>query len=657
MQIQFSLSWLLLLRFLIFSQQSQPVHPLDILEDGVVAFVHIANETVTKVRTNVNEINNDLGEFDYAKKLENQIKVLQHFKNIARKINQIEKNHVTISKHPLYDYLFKSATQMDKIGNMVDDMEAISEEFANFEKMAISENETLITSFTEEITRSNSLKFLNNDFYLKLYGQRYISKEILSQLRQKYEISSEKRCHSSQTPQQLVYSLYKDIALTELKAYILIEYSLLIRRVSGPGNFNTETNLVRNNYNNINEEALDTLINTMKKADRVLWRCDPENHVQGVTYEELTRLLQGYVENEVDLNSDGSCSQSCPDYTNTTKMGCFDQKFCSQQPSCSGRIHDCQFIESDLSVCQSPESSNRRYDYIQYSNGPRFGEREKCWRDVNNVESWRRLFYKCSYCFCLCDEPGPRSDRYFNLRPVVSDVWDNKVVTGVRFVKKNRIIHLQIQQGQLLPRGAINESTVEWKPIDDYKIDDFNVTEGVDYHAMSYENRRIHLHDITHKYRTYVVNGVSLDVFYGRLSLRVSHGAYWFAKGELNTYNLITDKEFLTDLVASRLSFFEYVPEKLNIDNLDVPTRSIHSSEPLSKKKQYIEFVNTGIEKDAAQTTIPFLDMQEVASNPPVPLFGIGLYYKGSPGYGGFIAPRIISYDIADYVRLPSPEL
>ncbi|XP_062125982.1 uncharacterized protein LOC133838771 [Drosophila sulfurigaster albostrigata] len=579
--------------------------------------------------------------------------------NISRtsphKLIKSKKNHVTISKHPLYDYFFDSDTQMDEINNMVDDMEAISEEFENFEKMANSENDTLIISFTEEITLPNSLKFLNNDFYLKLYGQRYISKEILSKLRQKYEISSKKLCHSSQTPQQLVYSLYKDIALTELKAYILIEYSLLIRRVSGPGNFNTETNLVRNNYNNINEEALDTLINTMKKADRVLWRCDPENHVQGVTYEELTRLLQGYVENEVDLNSDGSCSQSCPDYTNTTKMGCFDQKFCSQQPSCSGRIHDCQFIESDLSVCQSPESSNRRYDYIQYSDGPRFGEREKCWRDVNNVESWRRLFYKCSYCFCLCDEPGPRSDRYFNLRPVVSDVWDNKVVTGVRFVKKNRIIHLQIQQGQLLPRGAINESTVEWKPIDDYKIDDFNVTEGVDYHAMSYENRRINLDDITYKYgRIFLVTGVRFGVKGGRLRLEVSHGIYWFEKGELNSYNIKGHQEHVKEIqILSLRGIFDYEHEKLNIDNLNVPTRSTHSSEPLSKENQYVEFVNTGIEKDAAQSTIPFLDMQDVASNPPVPLSGVGLYYKSSPGYGGFIAPRIISYDIADYVRLP----
>ncbi|XP_060645335.1 uncharacterized protein LOC132784006 [Drosophila nasuta] len=385
---------------------------------------------------------------------------------------------------------------------------------------------------------------------------------------------------------------------------------------------------------------------------------DLENHVLGGTYEELTRLLQGYVENEVDLNSDGSCSQSCPDYTNTTKMGCFEQKFCSQQPSCSGRIHDCRFIESDLSVCQSPESSTRRYDYIQYSDGPRIGEREKCWRDVNNVESWRRLFYKCSYCFCLCDEPGPRSDRYFNLRPVISDEWDNKVVTGVRFVKKNRIIHLQIQQGQLLPRGAINESTVEWKPIDDYKIDDFNVTEGVDYHAMSYENRRINLDDITYKYgRIFLVTGVRFAVKQGRLRLEVSHGIYWFEKGELNSYNIKGHQEHVKEIqILSLRGIFDYEHEKLNIDNLNVPTRSTHSSEPLSKENQCVEFVNTGIEKDSAQTTIPFLDMQDVASNPPAPLFGIGLYYKNSPGYGGFVAPRIISYDIADYVRLPISE-
>lgn len=47
---------------------------------------------------------------------------------------------------------------------------------------------------------------------------------------------------------------------------------------------------------------------------------------------------------------------------------------------------------------------------------------------------------------------------------------------------------------------------------------------------------------------------------------------------------------------------------------------------------------------------IPFFDSQIVAFNPPAPLGGLGLVYKGQPGYGGFIAFQIIAskytYDI-----------
>ena len=40
--------------------------------------------------------------------------------------------------------------------------------------------------------------------------------------------------------------------------------------------------------------------------------------------------------------------------------------------------------------------------------------------------------------------------------PQESDVANNKVVTGVRFVKKNRVIHLEIEQAQALKEGNIN---------------------------------------------------------------------------------------------------------------------------------------------------------------------------------------------------------
>jgi len=66
-------------------------------------------------------------------------------------------------------------------------------------------------------------------------------------------------------------------------------------------------------------------------------------------------------------------------------------------------------------------------------------------------------------------------------------------VTGLRFVKSNRIFHLQIQEGELLPLGVINESTLQWKPVETYTISDEDVKINVDFHMLTYEKRSINL--------------------------------------------------------------------------------------------------------------------------------------------------------------------
>lgn len=57
------------------------------------------------------------------------------------------------------------------------------------------------------------------------------------------------------------------------------------------------------------------------------------------------------------------------------------------------------------------------------------------------------------------------------------------------------------------------------------------------------------------------------------------------------------------------------------------------------------------MEKDAAQTTVPFIDTQPVTSR--VPLSGIGIYHKGRAGFGGFLAPTVFTYDLTSHVQLP----
>lgn len=60
------------------------------------------------------------------------------------------------------------------------------------------------------------------------------------------------------------------------------------------------------------------------------------------------------------------------------------------------------------------------------------------------------------------------------------------------------------------------------------------------------------------------------------------------------------------------------------------------------------------MEKDAAQTTVPFVDTQPVTSK--APLSGIGIYHKGRAGFGGFLAPNIFAYDFTSHVQFPDNE-
>lgn len=70
---------------------------------------------------------------------------------------------------------------------------------------------------------------------------------------------------------------------------------------------------------------------------------------------------------------------------------------------------------------------------------------------------------------------------------------------------------------------------------------------------------------------------------------------------------------------------------------------------PSSNLYDYVEFDHSDWDSDAAQTTIPLIDIQEVASSSLVPLSGVGLYHKGAHGFGGFVAPKIFSFDYKYY--------
>ena len=91
----------------------------------------------------------------------------------------------------------------------------------------------------------------------------------------------------------------------------------------------------------------------MERGSRSVWRCDPRHHIEGETFITVTRLLQGYIENEVDMNNDNTCRENCAAYQFTESYSCYKELFCARQPKCSGKLLNCQFFDSDMWICPS----------------------------------------------------------------------------------------------------------------------------------------------------------------------------------------------------------------------------------------------------------------------------------------------------------------
>ncbi|XP_018339502.1 PREDICTED: uncharacterized protein LOC108746909 isoform X1 [Trachymyrmex septentrionalis] len=477
--------------------------------------------------------------------------------------------------------------------------------------------------------------------------QQVYNRSILMLLANQMQEASNQMCNEMQSPQQLLYNLYNAVALTEIKGYTMIQFSYMLLRLYNEGNnFSEEIQTLKHQYAIRTSETLRAVKTAMTYAPKSLWRCDPRVHKLGETYTELKQLFQGYIVNEVDLNTENTCKENCAYYGYTKVYGCYQNQFCSKQRQCNGKILHCEYIDSDMWICPADRNSTRRYEYIEYENGLHYGNNSKtCPGGITKVDSWWRwLFWHCSYCFCYCDDQNSNSDRYFSLRSVMSDISNNKVITGIRLKKINQIIHIQIQEGQLLPRGGINESTIEWQPVDAFSIMDSHIRNGVDYHTIVWEKRAVDLDDLS-AVPDHLLTGVRFRMVGSRLNLEIMITPFNFTSGSLIRPE---EKSFWHSNDVTDRTELTYIEP-------DIPIRSFVPNEPDTEENQYLNFAPSDRRKDAAQSTIPFLDVQPVIPNPPVPLAGAGIFHKGRKGSGGFVALKLTTYDFAPHLQADLP--
>lgn len=95
--------------------------------------------------------------------------------------------------------------------------------------------------------------------------------------------------------------------------------------------------------------------------------------------DEVTRLLQGYIDNEVNLNANNDCKLSCSDYQLTTNHLCYNGSYCAENTAfapetdlkCNGVVVGCDFVGNDMTICPTvrgfvKQSSAALYLYVLF---------------------------------------------------------------------------------------------------------------------------------------------------------------------------------------------------------------------------------------------------------------------------------------------------
>lgn len=213
-----------------------------------------------------------------------------------------------------------------------------------------------------------------------------------------------------------------------------------------------------------------------------------------------------------------------------------------------------------------------------------------------------------------------------------------RVISAVRIVKVNGIIHLTAVERSLLPNVQLDEANNNFVSNYNFTVDDMDVKKDIDYFTMTYENRTLNLDTIVAAARDQLVTGVRFRVHSGSVHLQVRFTYFDEKTGMLD---LTTASEWKLNSNTKR------VP--IPVDHVDIPTKSQEQSLPVGTDDgNSIKFVPTSWVRDMAQTTVPFFDSNTVEPTELVPLSGIGLFYKFQSGHGGYISPRLVTHDYAD---------
>lgn len=83
------------------------------------------------------------------------------------------------------------------------------------------------------------------------------------------------------------------------------------------------------------------------------------------SYIEISRFYQGYIDNEINLNPQAKCLQTCEEYTETKHYHCAEDSFCEHLTDpklkskliCNGAVLNCRYFDSSFNICPAVHSN------------------------------------------------------------------------------------------------------------------------------------------------------------------------------------------------------------------------------------------------------------------------------------------------------------
>ncbi|KAK0168269.1 hypothetical protein PV327_002093 [Microctonus hyperodae] len=219
--------------------------------------------------------------------------------------------------------------------------------------------------------------------------------------------------------------------------------------------------------------------------------------------------------------------------------------------------------------------------------------------------------------------------------PQISDIDNNMIVVGVKFINHDNVIHLQIKQRQISKNG-FNRTDSKWKPVD---VGNNKKTIKINNEKIFDSQKILYLDDINID-SDYVVTGVKFHLSKdGKgFELRVHSTKYNYSTGQLEK----AQKWFGPGDHPIKDSDYQRERTEINLNNSS-DSSIIKNYYPDLDSNKFIKFQHSLIKKGGGYHTIPYFDAQPVEVTPEFPLSGIGLFYRKDDRFGGSISPRLFT--------------